>query len=397
MIKDMLSTGACYALVTLALVFAYHKKESVTVTDVPTISVSAKLDAFTKRADITFILGEDKKPDNRYYTKATQFYSLNPQSRTEYLVTHCRSLQEVQHYLQENQPTDGKPWGLINLVSHGNQWMGLSARIKPEGKRATTKSILEAVQSGELAPLPSCKIDASTTIFLHGCGLGNNEAIIGAIANAFGQEGHQPTVRASRLFEYYSSITSGKAVVAPQRYLAKPYILSYKMGYQPNEPQLISQLEKQYPQATVNWGEAVNRTSPRWPGDSYHITFEVPLKWVIPVDSMPDISTKSKQNSWIATRQEITDQLQKLELSSDKFNWWFRKVYVKNEEGQKQPAVWLKGYCTVLTVLEAMTTDDIANPHSPYHPSLEDQRFYASNRLTEGLQLVNGWTGCEEI
>ncbi len=47
------------------------------------------------RERITFILGEDREADNRYYAEATNYYTHNKKGRTEYLVTTCRSLLEV--------------------------------------------------------------------------------------------------------------------------------------------------------------------------------------------------------------------------------------------------------------------------------------------------------------
>ena len=404
MIKDLLSALVSYVLVTGILVIAYQfKDQSTAASEALAIlqdSVTLPQSVIESRESITFILGEDKKDNNQYYHQASKYYALNPEGRTEYIVNSCRSLQEVNEYLKQHQPSNNQPWGLINLVSHGNQWLGLSARVTPKGKRATSERILEAIKNGELIPLTADVIDQDSEIFLHGCGLGNNHAVIPAVAQVFGQEDNLPVVRASRMFEYYTSLSGRSSNSLPERYLAKAFPVSYKMGYEPERQQLIATLEKTYPETPVDWNAALSRTSPRWPGDAYHITFEVPVKWVIPIENeeeMPHLKNKSEQMTWIINQQEITDRLAGMELPADKFNWWFRKVYVKNEAGEKQPAVWLKGYCTILTVLEAMTEKTDQNIHSPFRPEEDNRKYYTSNRQSEVRKTADWLAGCETI
>jgi hypothetical protein len=126
------------------------------------------------RESITFVLGEDKEADNPYYEEAMYYYRYHPEAGTTYLITECRSLLEVRDYLAYCSPVNGLSWGLINLVSHGNQWTGLSARVTPDSKRATPERIMEHIRDSTLLPLPGNVADGNTEIFLHGCGLGNS-------------------------------------------------------------------------------------------------------------------------------------------------------------------------------------------------------------------------------
>ena len=331
-----------------------------------------------KREDITFILGEDRNNANPYYREAGYYYSLNPEGKTEQLVKDVRSLQEVGEYLKAHKPANGLPWGIVNLVSHGNQWTGLSVKVTPSSKRATPARILEHISDRSLQPLPNDILDEQSEIFLHGCGVGNNAKLLTVISLAFGGPGRNVNVRASKLYEYYTSEKHGNIPQKSERFVAESYSLSFKMGYQPDQQTLVDLLTNQNTDTDIDWEDALSRERPRWPGDTYHFTFQVPVKWVVPFvskDSMPDVSTKSLQIAWINSRPEITEKLKELELPADKFNWWFRKVYVTNDDGSKSPAIWLKGYCTILSVLRPLT--ESADSHRPLQPDPQDAKYFA--------------------
>ena len=157
------------------------------------------------REAITFILGRDKNENNKYYEEATNYYAFNPEGKTEHLITNLRSLKEVIDFLKKYRPANGMPWGLVNLVSHGNQWMGLSAKVTPESKRSTSDRILEFIERKELTPVPKEILDEKSVIFIHGCGIGHNSHLLKTIATAFSGKENKVTVRASKLYEYYTS------------------------------------------------------------------------------------------------------------------------------------------------------------------------------------------------
>lgn len=334
-----------------------------------------------KRESITFILGEDKELDNPFYAEATNYYLFNEEGKTEQVVTNCRSLLEVQDYLNENHPAGQMPWGLINLVSHGNQWVGLSVKVTPHSKRATSERIREYMENDSLIQLSDSIIDNETEIFIHACGLGNNKEILNTIADAFSGGDSKPKVRASKLFEFYTSVKDNDVVRESQMYYADAQFISYKMGYKPEDQIVVNLLNQKYPNSDIDFSDAVSREQARFVGDTYHYTFEVPVKWVIKYKdsaSYPDLSTKKLQVKWINEQKEITDVLKKIDIPINKFNWWFRDVYVNNENGTKSPAVWLKGYCTILCVIKPLTKDkNTANMlYTPFVPDVEDEEYY---------------------
>ncbi len=318
----------------------------------------------TERLSITFILGDDRENDNPYYAEAANYYKHSRTGSTEYVVTTCRSLLEVREHLTGNIPANGKPWGIINLVSHGNQWLGLSVRVAPDEKRATTERMLQFIDNGTFNALPSAVIDTLSEIHILGCGVGNNEELMDAVAQVFRCEYGQPKAIASRLFEYYSSIKYKGSVINTNKYEARAWTVDYKMGYRPVNNVISKWLGAKYPESNIAWNDALSREQPRWDGDIYHYTFEVPVKWVIKYphkDSLPDVSTNAKKLAWIAGQKQITNDLEKIEIQPEKFNWWFRTVNVRNDDGTLSPAVWVKGYCTILCVIQPLTEENITD------------------------------------
>lgn len=335
------------------------------------------------RESITFILGEDKESNNPFYTEASNYYLYNEEGKTDHFVTGCKSLLEVQKYLENYRPENNLPWGMINLVSHGNQWMGLSVKVTPHSKRASTERVKEYIENDSLLQLSEIVIDAETEIFVHACGLGHNKQISQALAEVFKGGDQKPKVNASKLFEFYTSVKQDGSIIESERYYAEARFITYKMGYRPENKVVVNLLKNKYPNSEINFEDAISREIPRFTGDYYHYTFEVPVKWVIPYPdsaSYPDLSTKAKQHKWISEQDEISDVLNRLNIPQNQFNWWFREVYVRNEDGSKSPAVWLKGYCTILCVINPLTEDEKTDRilKKPFIPDLNDKTYYCS-------------------
>ncbi len=346
--------------------------------------VSAQSSPFIgmQRPSITFILGEDEDAGNPYYSLATSYYQNNPEGCTNYLVCDCRSLSDVRDYLANNYSDDGQPWGLINLVSHGNQWLGLSVKVTPQSKRATCDRILENIRNGKLKELPDSLIDSKTEIFLHGCGVGNNPGLVDAVGEAFGGSTNKPKVRASKLFEYYS-LDDGAAKEI-RRYFAHTWSICYKMGENLEKDTLCDLLGEKYPTSEIDWINALNRELPRWSGDIYYYTFEVPVKFTIKqcdINAMPNVNDEDSLMVWVKNQKEITGLLEKIEIPAEKFKWSVTTVYANEGKGKKSPALWIKGYCTVMCIIEPLVGGDRneCERRKPYAPELDDPEYYYVN------------------
>lgn len=306
-----------------------------------------------EREAITFILGDDTDFENPFYRKAALYYRFNEKDKTEKVITHCQSLVEVQEYLVAN--AGHRPWGLINLVSHGNHYLGLRARITPEGKRASLQNLQESIANGTFKKLPAKVIDEATTIVLHSCGLGKNPAVGKAIASAFSNQETVPKVVTSPYFEYYVSDESKERDIT--RHFADFWTTSYKMGYKPSKLVLARRLANTYPESDVNWEEALSKEQGTTAGEVFHYTFDIPVKWVFPYDSkeaVPKLESNKSKLQWVSQNPKIRHDLQNLNIAPEKFNWWMRSVYIKNDDGSTTPALWVKGYCTMLCVLQLL-------------------------------------------
>jgi hypothetical protein len=332
-----------------------------------------------ERENITFILGDDEDPDNRYYEEADNYYRTNPEGHTEYVLTNCRSLLEVRNYLAGHIPENGEPWGLINLVSHGNQWLGLSAKVTPASKRATAERILEAIKEGSFPALAKNVIDSGTTIFMHGCGLGNNPELLRNIALAFGGENSRPHVKASRLFEYYITKGSGKNNLQSERFLAQEWHVFGKMGGKTSRQVLEKEFLARYSNLPKGWLDVLYSEAPAKAGEMYVYSFEVPVKFTIKpnsADSIPDWTNEKSKLRWILSQKEITETLKNIQIPAEKFTWTVTSIYEKGSKGSRTPALWVKGYCTVWCLIKPLINESEIHVNELSVSTANDDEFY---------------------
>ncbi len=339
----------------------------------------------THRESITFILGEDADNENMFYKEAAGYYRSHNSDRTEYIVNSCRSLIEVREYLKENPPANNQPWGTINLVTHGNQWLGLSVKIMPGQQRTTALSLQSAINRGVFNPLPVNVIDSRSELFVHGCAVGHNENLLKAMGTAFSSNMEKPLVRASLFFENYTSNEDAGVVTDNRRYFEKAWFAYYKRGYRPGDIRLNRQLNQRYPGADINWRDAFTRSEPRWQGDSYHYTFDVPIKWIVTYtdnESLPDISTDKTKQHWLLDQEELLSVIESTEIPFNKFSWKIKPIVYKCVDGTLIPAIRAKGYATILCILIPLLSDDrneITN-YQPLVPGLYDTTYYYVKR-----------------
>lgn len=377
------------SLITFSLLFfasCNNIKKRQSAESVRDIIIKQEIKKTEQRESVTFILGEDESVDNPFYTEATNYYLYNREGKTEYVVKTCRSLSEVREWLSDNPPFNKLPWGLINLVSHGNQWVGLSIKVTPESKRATPKRTKEYLEKGKFKKLSDSVIDNKSEIFIHACGVGNNKEFVNTISDIFAAGSSKPLVRASKLFEYYTSVKNNNVVRESQRYYSKAWFTSYKMGNKPNDNILVDRLKRKYLDSDIDFKYALCKENNHQTGEPYYITVDVPVLWIIPFsckDSLPDLSSEDKKIEWINTQTHIIKSLEQIEIPVDKFKWRHRNVYVKNDDGTKSPAVLLNGFSTMLCVLKTLTNDSINNKSlfaEPFVPDLDDGSYYYIRR-----------------
>lgn len=357
---------------TTDTVAVYHYADTVTIAP-----------AVVSRESITFILGEDKSAENPYYSEATKYFSGPSHEKTDHLVTHCRSLVEVREYLTKNAPANSLPWGRINLVSHGDQYLGLSVKVAPGSRRTTLERLQEYIDAGSFSPLAGNIVDENTEIALHACGIGNNKAFVEAFGMVFKSENALPHVIAPKLFEMYSSasrVTGGKE---SNRFQTRVWMVPYNKEDKPGEITLCNLLHEEYPNATIDWQDALTRRQPRFAGDTYHYTFEIPVNMVInllPNDTLPDFSTADKRLQWIDQQPEINHILSKIQIPAELFSWNLKKGFAKSKDGKKAIAISVKGSCTMLCILKPLVDETAALCSKPFVPAISDTTYYYTVR-----------------
>lgn len=327
------------------------------------------------RQNITFILGEDRPGGTPYYSLAVRYYTTNENAKTEFIITHCKSLLEVRNYLAFNPPTNGNPWGIVNLISHGNEWSGMSVPIAPDAKRSSSKRIHEYISEGKFPCVSDEILDNSSELFLHGCGLGNDQELLLAIADAFGGDGEKPNVIASRLKEYYFQNGSDNSI---QLYYAQTWSTSYKFKKRPEFNLLVDEFKQTFSNESINWNDALKYANPISPTDVFHYTINVPVYYDAIYDlesGHPNISTQDEVVKFVKKQNGLKELVQKSNLLIDRFIWNSQRIYIKDELGKSKPAIKLNGWTTVISVVKPLYKQN-DNKIEPYYPTKHDTTYF---------------------
>ena len=320
------------------------------------ISEKQFADTTALRENITFILGKDDEPGNNYFSAATNYYYQHPTDKTERVISTCNSLLDVRNYLVDYPPLNGNPWGIINLVAHGNEWSGLSIPTLPGGKRTTVTSLSYAIETNQFKPLPILLADAHTTFQIHGCAVGRNEELLKAIRIAFAGQ-RKLKVDASPYFIKYNTGNYFKRKGNFSRQLFEGYYAFYPNSYRPSDEKLIHQLKGRYPKENIDWGKALKKNIPINNTEIYHHTFNIPIVWIVAYPeekSLPDLEKWKAQKTWLSLQKELINLLKEYKIPQEHFQWTFLKVTHTLDNGKKVPAIRAIGLCTVLTVLRPL-------------------------------------------
>ncbi len=338
------------------------------------------------RESITFIMGDDHGKRNAYYQEAIDYYRYHEQDRTTYVVGSCRALLDVRNYLADHPPGNGRPWGRINIVLHGNQWNGFGIPVVPDGPRANTATINAAAASGVFPGLHHLLADQQTEIILQSCGVGRDNELLKAVSHAFGDPangGIRPVVRSSRYFVFYESVNYNGQPITHERYLADYWYTSFKTGYRPGDIRLANRLRKKYPEKSIDWREVLSRKEPRWTGDSYTHSFDIPVVWYVTYPEQaqrPPVATAAEKQSWLANQPELLAAIRETGISFEDFSWTIYPMQYSFDDGSTEPAIKAIGFCTILCVLEPLTAPVPGDPenHMPIRPALTDTKYYTA-------------------
>lgn len=311
---------------------------------------------YTARQDITFLLGQDQDRNNPYFKQASQYYRQHPEDQTEFVIDTCQSLLAVRNYLNEHAPSNGRPWGKINLIFHSNEWTGMGVPTLPGGKRTTEASLANAIGQGTFPPLDKNVVDACTEMVFHGCAFGRNEGLLTALRAAFIPDRVDTQLSSSPYFVIFDQQQNG----LPKRFLADYWYAFYRTGNRPDDSLLVKQLKKRYPGAQIDWEGALERQQAEQEGAAFHYTFKVPIIWTVTYPSIadrPSISTWKDQRRWLDDQEEMQAIFESYQIPESQFSWYLRYIDHEFEDGTSEPAIKAVGFCTVLCVLQ-----EVENP-----------------------------------
>jgi hypothetical protein len=318
-----------------------------------------------RREGVTFIMGEDRNSDNRFYQAAFDYFSADSAASTDRLERNLRCLADVRDYLQNHRPASGLPWGVVNIVSHSYEWGGLSVPVREGEGRADLTSLRLAIGSGALTPLPDSIIDCRTEFRIQGCALGRDTALLRLIGIAFGGNDLQrPRVGSSRYFVFYESQRDGGLVASACQFFAEYWYVVYPKGQRPGNVELAKRLAERYPDDSVDWRAAMGRTGPRQPGDAYYRMLSLPATWVTIYPescALPSVRSQSARRCWLEGQAELLNRLDGAGLGLDDFAWSVRDTAVM-DSGTRKPAILAVGRSTIACVEREMMMPDSAQP-----------------------------------
>ncbi len=333
-----------------------------------------------RRTAITFIMGEDNSLYNQYYTLAGYYYRLNPEERTEVVVDGLTSLSQVLDYLGKHPTENGLPYGLINIVSHGNEFVDLQMKVVPGGRRTSAEALFDAMLDGTLVPPDSTVVDSQTVVFLHGCAVGNNQMLLNMLARAFG-DANGVKVKASKLFEYYAYLSQNKNPMSVRHYYARTWYAFYHPDSVMDEQAMVRQLRQRYPDDTTHWQEGLRRRLQNNPSELYHYSFEVPCAYeeVYEVgERLPAVNGPQQRRQWLKEHPEFAELMAVTHVPQQYFQLkFYRRTYLTEDEELLYGLV-AKARAGVVCLIQPLTvTDTMGMPYSPYRPEEDDSTIFA--------------------
>jgi hypothetical protein len=334
-------------------------------------SLAASTTVPSRRPSITFILGVDSDPSLPMYALAAAHFRKDPAERTDEVVTGIRSLAEARQLLATAHRAGDQPWGVVNLVVHGNAQGYLELDLHPGGPRADAGSLAKDRSS----PLPPGVLDGATEIRLHGCALGRDRRVLASLARWFGGGvDAPPLVRASL---WYTAFQAG----APSRSLCAWSDIYYREGERPGPETLASSVPRPVPsQAGEGSGALGNRTINR-PGGCF--SYEAPVKftWVVVFPGAaqpPSLPTGHRQLEWLQGQERLRQHLRAAGIAFHRLRWRI-ETGTRTVDGRSLPALTATGHGRVVHLLRQLTRPKGESGPDP-QAAWEDPRYYASSR-----------------
>ncbi|NND05051.1 MAG: hypothetical protein HKN87_01615 [Saprospiraceae bacterium] len=251
---------------------------------------------YSKRPSVTFIMGVDK-PGQQYFGLAEHHFLWHPDESTMTIVKSCRDLSSVLSYLNTHA-SDTEPWGIINIVLHGNVWSGLSLAMWPEGPRAYPKELFRAARENRFPRLDNQSVDEETRVSFWACGIGKNPLINLALREICTTgEVVRPNVFASPHFVLFKAKDE-----YVERYAASYWPYFFKRGYRPSISEIDYDHSLRFPEANVDWSAILMEDQQTSTENICKEEFHIPVSCTVLYEDnhdRPSVGSIEEQMTWI--------------------------------------------------------------------------------------------------
>jgi len=278
-----------------------------------------------EKRSVTFILGEDKGADNPFFTNAEAYFTLNPDERTDEIITSARSLNEMYEHLNKSTT----PYADIHVVVHSNPWAGMSLPLDEGGERITSEFLNSALLANKVSKVDRYLLDSTSRVHIHACGLGNNRDLISALSESM----NNAQIYASDgyiNFEKENGFFTNSDLQVSYAF--------YPTAHKPADLHLARQLRNRYPEVEKNWIYAM---------EDFSYKYNIPVEWEItyPEYDVPTLENDLDKMEWLMNQDELLSIIEKTEIPFDYFRWIIKR---------KADRIKVYGKVTVLCVLSEL-------------------------------------------
>jgi len=338
----------------------------------------AGADQATQRETITFVFGPDDDAEHPLTALARAYYQDDPLERTDRVVEDLGSLVEALNYLQDQPPANGQPWGIVNIVAHGNDAGIFGVPLLRGGDPISPEKLSQAMRDRLLKPLPRTILDEQSEIRLIGCALGRNTQLLRLLSRALEQrKGHRPSVGSSIFYTSFGS-TSGQIFHCLARACVVPMRTSEHVG----DAQVDKRIRSCAREIGTDAQAVSRRTGPRFLGDSYGHVAEGSFRWLAvfpPPTSPPLIETAYHRDRWLSGDPDFRRYLAINRIPWEPRQW---TVTPSTTAGQHldSPSIVVRGKVKKLFLVKPLVREDPSGAIVPLSPSWRDTSYYTTVR-----------------
>jgi hypothetical protein len=333
----------------------------------------------TQRETITFIFGPDDDTSHPLTALARAYYRDDPLERTDRVIADLGSLLEALNYLQNQPPANGQPWGIVNIVAHGNDAGILSVPLLRGEDAISPERLSQAIRDKLLSPLPRTILDEQSEIRLIGCALGRNTRLLRLMSQALGRRpGRRPPISSSLFYTSFGSL-SGHVF----RCLARACTVPMRISESVDDPKVNQRIRSCAREIGTDVQAVSRRTRPRFMGDSYRHVAEGSFCWlaVFPAPTEPPrIETAYQRDRWLSSDPDFHRYLAISRIPWEPNQWTATPSIAAGHSRVDSPSITVRGRVKKLFLVKPLVREDPSGAIVPLSPSWRDTNYYTTVR-----------------